>query len=164
MTLPKINGANRVEIPAYHRWRAMVDRCTNPKCHAWEWYGGSGVQVCDRWNPSKGGSFENFYADMGDQPKGKWLDKDKLGDGKLYSPETCCWLTPREQMKHRRHRSDCKVYEYQGQKLSIWDWAKKLQMKPDTLRCRLAKGWSVEKALSTPIRKRRKPSEQQQHQ
>ena len=76
----------------------MLDRCRrNPNHRDYKWYAGKGVKVCDRWDPAKGGSFENFLADMGERPDGKSLDKDRLGDGMLYSPETCCWLTPKEQ-------------------------------------------------------------------
>ena len=71
---------------AHNSWAAMLDRCRNPNLKEYGTYGGRGVTVCDRWDPAKGGSFENFHADMGDPPgPNHSIDKDKLGDGMLYS-------------------------------------------------------------------------------
>lgn len=45
-------------------------------------------QVCESWF-----KFSNFRVWMCEQDwEGKELDKDILGDGKLYSPETCCFV------------------------------------------------------------------------
>lgn len=49
------------------------------------------VTVCDRWNPSKGGSFENFAEDMGPRPEGCTLNR--VRGAKIYSKETCEWAT-----------------------------------------------------------------------
>lgn len=89
--------------PEYQAWRAMLRRCCQPSDASYHNYGGRGVTVCDRWNPAKGGSFEHFYADMGDRPPGRSLDKDINGNGMLYSPETCCWATTVEQNRHKRN-------------------------------------------------------------
>lgn len=94
----------KYRTPTWNSWQAMLRRCYTPTNSDFHIYGGHGVVVCDRWNPAKGGSFENFLADMGERPEGKTLDKDKLGDGMLYSPETCCWLTPKEQARFMHKR------------------------------------------------------------
>jgi hypothetical protein len=84
--------------PSYGSWRSMLDRCRDSSISH---YGARGVTVCDRWDPAKGGSFENFYADMGERPEGKSLDKDiKGGVGcLLYSPGNCCWATLEDQRR-----------------------------------------------------------------
>ena len=53
--------------------------------------------MCDRWV----NSFEDFYADMGDRPEGKTIDrKDNNGN---YELSNCRWATPREQVMNRRN-------------------------------------------------------------
>ena len=45
---------------------------------------------------------------------------------------------------------------YQGEALTIMQWAKRLKISHSTIRNRLSKGWSVEKTLATPVRGVRK--------
>jgi hypothetical protein len=54
----------------YGAWRSMISRCSNPQAQYFQYYGGKGITVCDRWK-----QFENFYADMGDPVPGMTLDR-----------------------------------------------------------------------------------------
>lgn len=79
--------------PTYNTWKAMIQRCTNPKTIGAKYYIQKGITVCDRWK-----KFENFLEDMGIRPEGKTLDRK---DGKLgYSKDNCKWATPKEQSSH----------------------------------------------------------------
>lgn len=79
----------------YSCWRSMISRCRNPKNRAWSTHGGRGIKVCKRWK-----KFENFFADMGERPKGLTLERvDNDGD---YKPGNCKWATWSEQNKNRR--------------------------------------------------------------
>lgn len=84
----------------YHKWCSMRDRCLNEKNVKYRYYGGRGVKICEDWI----NSFESFYkwAMENGYADNLELDKDKLGDGLLYSPNTCCFLTKVENMKYRR--------------------------------------------------------------
>ena len=80
----------------YRRWGAMIQRTTNPDNKQWADYGGRGITVEDpRWL-----SFEAFYADMGDPPLGKTLDR--IDNDRGYCKENCRWVTPKVQRANRR--------------------------------------------------------------
>jgi hypothetical protein len=83
---PRIDG-KQIMCPYYQTWQCMLLRQT-PKL--WErspTY--IGCKVCEEWK-----SFMTFRSWMMTQDHvGQQLDKDLLGDGKLYSPETCVFVT-----------------------------------------------------------------------
>jgi AraC-like DNA-binding protein len=84
----------------YRIWLGMRGRCRNPNNTRFSHYGGRGITVCDRWEPTRGGSFENFLADMGERPEGKSIDRiDNDGN---YEPGNCRWATQSEQVKNQR--------------------------------------------------------------
>lgn len=88
----------------YKTWSYMKDRCFNINNKDYKYYGGRGIVVCDRWLKS----YENFYRDMGDRPKGKYsIDRiDVDGD---YEPGNCRWATPVEQANNKRRHKKCQT-------------------------------------------------------
>lgn len=73
----------------YATWSAMIQRCYSASYQIKKpWY--VGVEVCREWH-----LFSNFKRWMESQDwEGKELDKDILSfEGKIYSPETCCFVT-----------------------------------------------------------------------
>lgn len=89
--LPKVNGKRKQKLiwqcPFYLRWVHMLRRCYCQK-YLKEHQTYQGCSVCEEWL-----TFSNFKKWMEQQNwEGKQLDKDILGNGKLYSPETCCFI------------------------------------------------------------------------
>ena len=80
---------------AYVSWQHMLQRCTNPETRSYEYYGGRGICVCERWL-----SFENFYTDMGDRPIGTSISRKRV-DGN-YEPTNCCWESLVTQARNTR--------------------------------------------------------------
>jgi len=75
-------------------WSGMIYRCYNISSQSYKYYGGRGIQVCDRWKDS----FENFYNDMSPRPSKKHSIERKNNDGN-YVPSNCRWATQKVQSK-----------------------------------------------------------------
>jgi hypothetical protein len=127
--------------PIYNLYRAMVNRCTNPKYAKYKDYGGRGITVCDRWAES----FENFFADMGERPEGLSLERSNNSLG--YGPENCVWATKVEQMRNKR---DTIMLTVDGITKPLRTWADETGHHPKKLVKRLRMGWDHKRILEQP--------------
>ena len=125
----------------YRCWRNMKARCRNPRDPAYERYGAKGVYVCERWN-----SFDNFLSDMGEKPEGMTIER--IDGTKGYEPGNCKWATMREQNRNKRSNH---VLTAHGKTMILSDWADLVKIGRFTIAGRLKHGWSVERALFTPV-------------
>jgi hypothetical protein len=124
-------------------WNGMRSRCYNPKTHTYPGYGGRGIAMCERWRDS----FDAFVADMGCPPDGMSLDR--IDNDGPYAPWNCRWATRTQQQNNRRNVTK---YSFRGKTLSGPDWDRELGLTKYTTTHRIGKlGWSVERALSTPV-------------
>lgn len=131
--------------PEYRSWLAMRDRCERLSHHRFADYGGRGIKVCYRWR-----LFEHFLVDMGRRPSpAHTLErKDTNGD---YEPCNCIWATRAEQNRNKRSNVTLTL---DGLTLSLIEWAKRSGIPYRTLHMRHATGWSDERALTEPVRRR----------
>lgn len=137
--------------PEYAAWYGMRDRCCNPAHPAFKNYGGRGIAVCERWS-----QFENFFADMGPRP-GKGYSLDRIDNSLGYGPDNCRWADWITQGRNRRNNQ---LLTHKGETLFIPDWAQRTQLGVETIRQRLARGWTVAEALETPVGTRHRWSRQ----
>lgn len=91
--------------PEYKTWESMIQRCTNPNAKHYSYYGGRGIQVCERWR-----DFRNFLADMGKRPSGRngnryeyTIDRYPNKNGN-YEPGNCRWATWKQQGENKNPR------------------------------------------------------------
>jgi len=120
----------------------MMSRCRNSADPSYDIYGGRGISVCDRWN-----SFDNFLEDMGPRPSCDHSIERINVDGN-YEKSNCRWGTWKEQGRNRRNN---RRLTYKGRTLCVMEWAEELGIRWGTLFARLDRGWSAEKALTTPV-------------
>lgn len=128
--------------PLYGVWKAMKARCYNENTAQYSDYGGRGVVVCDKWRDD----FLCFYkwCINNGYKKGLQLDKDRKGNGMVYSPENCCFVLPKENSNRRR---TSKYITYEGQTLTISEWATYFNISLKNLYQRLGRGWVFEKCI-----------------
>lgn len=126
-----------------HRcWKKIRERCFNARCKDFPDYGGRGITICDRWE-----TFANFLSDMGPRPAG-CTSIDRLNVHGNYEPGNCRWATARQQARNRR---SSRIVEHNGQRKCLAEWAEQFGINQIILAKRLARGWSVERALNEPM-------------
>ena len=75
---------------------------------------------------------------------------ERKDNNKDYCPENCCWATWHDQQRNKQNN---RYYEFQGERLVLADWAKKLKIGKNVLRRRLIGWkWPVSQAFTTPVR------------
>jgi hypothetical protein len=140
------HGFSRVDKirPEYYLWCAMRSRCENPNNKHFQNYGGRGIAVCERWK-----TFENFFADVGERPS-KAHTLERCDNALGYQPGNVKWATRLEQGRNKRNN---RRLVFDGQELTLSAWGERTGLKRATIMRRIGLGWSVERALTTPLRK-----------
>jgi hypothetical protein len=130
----------------------LKQRCYNPKSTFYKNYGGRSITVCDEWLDSemydgrstkgwiafKNWALSNGYADD--------LTIDRIDNSKGYCPENCHWVTMRTQQNNRRSNH---LITYKGKTQSLANWCRELNLNYDTIKCRIRRNWTIEKAFET---------------
>ena len=129
----KTHGMSRTRV--YRIWSDMRSRCEIPSSTSYYAYGAKGIRVCDRWK-----SFENFYADMGDD---NGLSLDRIDPTKNYAPDNCRWVDMKTQRQRQHH-----TLTHNGTPIN--KLAEDAGLHPVCVYKRLRRGWSIEEALSLP--------------
>ncbi len=124
---PSFGAIMREKRPTYNVWYGIVKRCTKPTCRHFNYYGGRGIKVCDRWL-----SFDNFFQDMGPRPDGLQIDRiDNNGD---YEPGNCRWVDRKTQARNTRRT---RLITFAGETRCLREWEPLLGLPMNTLRMRL---------------------------
>jgi hypothetical protein len=134
--------------PEYRAWLNMKARCYDPKREDFRLYGARGIAVCDQWR----NDFAAFYADLGARPSPEH-SLDRIDGSGNYEPGNCHWATKTEQSENRRIS---RFLELNGRRQTMEAWARELGMVATGIAYRLQHGWSLERALTEPPKKRRR--------
>lgn len=127
----------------YNIWKAMRQRCTNPKNSRYSIYGCRGIKVCKDWDDFQkfyDWSYENGYKDN--------LTIDRIDNNKGYSPENCRWVTYRGQANNKTNN---RYLTYNNETHTLGEWSEITGIKLSTIWARLNRGWTAEETLTSPI-------------
>lgn len=128
----------------YVALQSLKMRCYNPKNKGFKNYGGRGISVCQRWLDS----YDNFLNDMGKRPGAGYSIERKDTNGN-YEPSNCVWATAKRQANNRTNN---RMMTLHGTALNVTEWAERMHLRPGTIFERLARGWTDERALTTPVK------------
>lgn len=92
----RING-KRVATPEYRSWQMMKNRCLNPRAADYNYYGGRGITIDERWF-----DYEAFLLDMGRRPTLAHT-LERLNSDDDYHKNNCVWATREEQSRNRSY-------------------------------------------------------------
>ena len=136
----------RSSSKVYNTLRKMIDRCHNPRNTRFRDYGARGIAVCQEWRDS----FEAFYAHVGDPPS-SGHSINRIDNDRGYEPGNVRWATRREQQQNMR---TSRLITHNGETLCVSEWARRVGLKPGTIRRRLDMGWPIPEVLEAPIERR----------
>lgn len=132
----------------YVIWKGMHQRCNNPNWKGARYYYEKGIRVCDEWRDYT--VFREWAMSNG---YGETLSIDRIDNDGNYCPENCRWTNAQVQANNQSRN---KRITFNGETKNMSEWADVFEIPYDTLKRRLGCGWSVERALTTPVR-RHKP-------
>ncbi len=127
------------DTPEYKTWMSMRSRCSIPSATGFDYYGGRGIRVCERWN-----DFFAFLSDMGQRPSPKHSIErnDVNGD---YEPDNCRWATKAEQANNTRAN---RLITIDGETKSVRQWEDHMGYNEGVISTRLYHGWSEYDAVT----------------
>lgn len=129
----------------YKTWAAMIQRCANPNCSIYEYYGGRGVNICERWRHS----FGNFLADMGPKPTPDH-SLDRINVDGNYEPGNVRWADILTQTNNQRSN---RRLTFNGKNQTIAEWSRELNISQSVIHNRLRRKWPIKDVLSTAVLK-----------
>jgi hypothetical protein len=148
---------NELKIQLKKHLSSIITRCYNPKHKCYKNYGGKGITVCEEWICNEGldnfykWAIENgYYYEKEDCGYSK-LSIDRIDNNKGYSPDNCRWVTRKQQSLNK---SNTIYVEYKGCTKPLKTFCDEFDLDYHAVFLRIyRRKWSIDKALSTPIRK-----------
>lgn len=135
--------------PIYSTWSNQKDRCYNKNCYNWKDYGGRGITMFEPWK----NNFLDWLKYVESLPYYGCSDRtlDRIDNNKGYEPGNLRWATKKEQANNKRN---IPKITFDSKTHSVAEWSVIIGISPGTIHQRLKLGWSIEKTLTTELRKK----------
>lgn len=125
----------------YSTWHGMHQRCYDPKCLRYKYYGKKGIKICDEWL----NDYVCFYNWSIASGASKELTIDRIDVNGNYEPSNCRWV---DAITQANNKSKNRVIEYNNEKRTIMQWSRKTGINEATIRMRLDRyGYNIGEAL-----------------
>jgi len=150
-------GANGQLQPEYKCWRDVIARCEQRNRKTFKHYGERGIKICAGWRDS----YPSFARDMGPKPSPLHSIDRKDGSGgydcghcedcrsRGVTKRNCRWATKTEQSNNTTRNVRL---TFRGRTQTVAQWCDELGRQRSATSARLKRGWSVEDALTVPVR------------
>ena len=138
----------------YIIWHNIKHRCYNPKDSNYKNYGSRGITMCKEWL-NDFHSFYNWAMTNGydENAKRGECTIDRIDVNGNYCPENCKWSNAKTQANNTTKTINL---TYKGLTHTLSEWSDIVNISRPTLWARLkVHKWSIEKALTTPIKGRK---------
>ena len=151
-----LKGDNFCHIRQNHKltntrlYSILIDikkRCYNSNFKYYCNYGGRGITICDNWK-NDFLAFYNWSMKNGYQEN---LSIDRINNDGNYEPSNCRWVDRITQGNNKRNNH---FLTFNGKTLTIAQWSREIGIPEKNIDSRLRLNWSVEKTLTTPVKKR----------
>jgi hypothetical protein len=129
----------------YKKWTGIITRCYNPKCKSYKNYGGRGITMCEEWRNSYE-AFRDWALAHGFR---EGLQIDRIDTNGNYCPSNCRWITSKQ---NQRNRTNNRLLTAFGVTQPMSVWCEEFDINEGTLRKRMKLKWTMEDALTVPVR------------
>lgn len=138
--------------PLYQRYHAMLGRCHTRSHKEYPNYGARGIKVCRAWRHKEHGLARYIQHVMSLPNPSKGTEVDRIDNNVGYEPGNLRWATRTRNARNMR-RTLYVVWKNKRAALRDVLEAEGLPKSSySTISMRIKSGWSLQKALSTPIR------------
>lgn len=145
----------------YRLWSNVKNRCYNKNYHRYKDYGGRGIRVYKKWKYDFNAFAEYIRSLPNCLPENILRSRNSISRSRLtidridndgdYRPGNLKWSDNKEQANNKRNN---KKIKYNGETINLSEAVTKYAVVSyDYVQQRIKRGWSVKRALSTPVTK-----------
>lgn len=135
------NKHNLSKTKLYKIWRGMKSRCNDKNHSKYKYYGEGGIKVCKEWADN----FLIFYNWAMKNGYEEGLTIDRIDNDGNYFILNCRWCSAKKQANNK---SNNHIILFNNKSQTLMEWSEELKIKYSTLKQRILRGWTIERAFS----------------